>query len=321
MALGKYMGLPVAKSAHSTRTSKIRPPTKIWTQLPRKTFISPDLARRRAPGPAPALCTLALLYLTWPPPIPPYWSSLCLGFQCRCRVDAASLSAPKVGLQLGDFLPDLPLQLGLSLLPELASRFLLGSPGGFFGGGELSLHFDHRTPQNDTAEALHLGVDHLYGRLCNMCDEGRLARLDCSGHRGQDALLFRRCVEIDQGAQQRAPRTAQEKAQWSAQNTQGEAKDPPGRGANGRRDPGCGGEVLHLAFLDPQRAIFHPLHDSDRVQSDAPLGVGVLEFAGRLVGFALFLEGHEYDVILGHGLSPFSHSPSRMIQVDAGYFL
>ena len=59
----------------------------------------------------------------------------------------------------------------------------------------------------------------------------------------------------------------------------GEAKDPTGRGANGRRGPGGDGEGIHVTFLDPQRAVFHPLHDSDRMQSDASLGIGLREDA------------------------------------------
>jgi hypothetical protein len=42
------------------------------------------------------------------------------------------------------------------------------------------------------------------------------------------------------------------------------------------------------------------------MQNDAPLDVGLLEDAGRLIGFALFLKRHKYDVILGHDLTPFS---------------
>ena len=65
------------------------------------------------------------------------------------------------------------------------------------------------------------------------------------------------------------------------------------------------GEVVRVTFLDPQRAVFHPLHDGHRMQIDALIGVGLLEDGYRLVSCALFLKRHEYDVLLSHGSTPF----------------
>jgi hypothetical protein len=68
--------------------------------------------------------------------------------------------------------------------------------------------------------------------------------------------------------------------------------------------PGAYREVVRVTFLDPKRSVFHPLHDGYRMQMDALIGVGLLEDACRLVGSALFLEGDNEDVALGHGLPP-----------------
>ena len=83
-------------------------------------------------------------------------------------------SCPQPGLKLVDLLLDLLLALGRFLFPELPSRFLLGYHSGIFCGDDLGLHVGHRTTNNLTAEALHLGVDHLDRRLRNMCYEAVL---------------------------------------------------------------------------------------------------------------------------------------------------
>ena len=141
-----------------------------------------------------------------------------------------------------------------------------------------------------------------------MCYEGRLVRLDGSGHRGQDAFCSIGVVYVDQGAQKRPARAAKQEPQRTAQRRPTSA--PRSRRSFRRLSPGPGAcrEVVGVAFFYPKGAVFH-LHDGHRMQIDAPLCACLLQDGCRLVGSALPRRSR-VRILYSHNPTPFLCAPS-----------
>jgi hypothetical protein len=120
---------------------------------------------------------------------------------------------------------DLLLLLRLALLPQLLACLVLGLPARLLGSRELGLYLGGALAKDAPAQAGHRVVHDLVALLVDVRENGRLARLDVTDERAQDAVVALIGVEVDHAAREQTHRSAEKHPDGSCHDADQQADE------------------------------------------------------------------------------------------------